>query len=700
MTGLEVDAAGGRFLWRGTNAAYAVAVNGEGELEHLHFGHPEVRPDDLPAPRAGAPRWPWVTVGHVSGLEYPAWGGAFYGEPCLKAAFADGVRDVRLAYAGHAQPGPDTLVLGLRDRAYPLAVELRYAFLEPGLVERHAVVRNEGDAPVVLEAAASAAWNLPAAGGSRLTHLAGAFARETHVHREALGPGTKVLESRVGITSHDANPFFMLDEGEATEEAGEVWFGALAWSGNWRLSLARGPHGVRVVGGINPFDFSWRLEAGEAFTTPTFLAGRTDGGFGEASRILHRHQRERVLPARPAGPRPVLYNSWEATEFDISEEGQAALAERAAALGVELFVVDDGWFGARDDDARGLGDWTPSPRKFPRGLTPLIERVRGLGMRFGLWVEPEMVNVDSDLYRAHPDWVYHFATRERTERRNQLVLNLARDDVREHLLGVLDALLRDHDVAYVKWDMNRPITEPGWAQAPAGRERELWVRHVHGLYALLAALRERHPDVAFESCASGGGRVDLGILRLCDQTWPSDNTDAVDRLAIQEGYSLAYAPRTMSCWVADPALWHPERRLPLAFRFHVAMCGVLGIGGDLLEWAPEELAEARAWVERYKGVRDVVQEGQLYRLVGARASGRSAVQYVHGPRSVVFAFQVAERFDEPVLRLPLRGLEPAARYAVSGCAAPVGGGALMGLGLEVELRGDAASAMVELERLG
>jgi alpha-galactosidase len=700
VSGLEVDEAAGRFLWRGSGAAYAAAVNGEGELEHLHFGHPGVRAEDLPAAQAAAPGWSWLTLGHVSGLEYPAWGGAFFGEPCLKATFADGVRDVRLAYAGCATPAADRLVVALRDRAYPLVLELHYAFLEPGLVERHAVVRNEGEAPVMLEVIASAAWNLPAAGGARLTHLAGGFARETHVHREALGPGAKVLESRVGVTSHDHNPFFAVDEGEAGEEAGEVWFGALAWSGSWRLSFERGAHGVRVVGGINPFDFAWRLEAGEAFTAPAFLAGRTDGGLGEASRILHRHQRERVLPARPAGLRPVLYNSWEATEFAISEEGQAALAERAAALGVELFVVDDGWFGHRDSDARGLGDWTPSPRKFPRGLTPLIERVRALGMRFGLWVEPEMVNADSDLFRAHPDWIYHFPTRTRTERRNQLVLNVGREDVREHLLGVLDALLADHDIAYVKWDMNRPITEPGWPGAPAGRERELWVRHVHGLYELLGALRERHPDVAFESCASGGGRVDLGILRLCDQTWPSDNTDAVDRLAIQEGYSLAYAARTMSCWVADPALWHPGRRLPLAFRFHAAMCGVLGIGGDLLGWSEEELAEARAWVEAYKRVRDVVQEGDLFRLEAARASGRTALQYVRGPRSVVFAFGPVERFDEPVLRLRLRGLDPAARYAVSGHDAPLGGGALMGLGLDVELRGDAASAMVELERVG
>ena len=258
----------------------------------------------------------------------------------------------------------------------------------------------------------------------------------------------------------------------------------------------------------------------------------------------------------------------------MDHEGQAKLAGKAAAMGVELFVVDDGWFGARDDDRAGLGDWVVNRRKFPEGLAPLIDRVRSLGMQFGIWVEPEMVNPDSDLYRAHPDWIYHFPTRPRTEARNQLIVNLGRDDVQDHLFDALDGLLSENDISFVKRDMNRPFSEPGWPEAPGGRDREVWVRHVRGLYELLGRLRERRPQVDFESCSGGGGRADLGILRPAEQVWTSDNTDPHDRLFIQEGFSMAYPARAMACWVADGSeavmfvLRHPHNLLATAPRLY------------------------------------------------------------------------------------------------------------------------------------
>lgn len=325
-------------------------------------------------------------------------------------------------------------------------------------------------------------------------------------------------------------------------------------------------------------------------------------------------------------------------------------------MGVELFVVDDAWFGQRTSDRAGLGDWTPNPERFPGGLKPLADEVHALGMQFGIWVEPEMVNADSDLYRAHPDWVQHFPGRTRTEFRNQLVLNLARTDVQNYLWEQLDSLLSGAPIDYVKWDFNRCFTDAGWP----GEEypQKLWIEHVDALYALIDRLRAAHPGVAFESCSGGGGRIDLGILARTDQVWTSDNTDPLDRLAIQEGFGQIHPARVMAAWVTDsPNAQLNSRVSSLRFRFVSAMAGVLGVGGDLTEWSDEELAEARGWVDLYKEIRPVVQHGALYRLRAPRG-GLSAVQYTHGDETVVLMWLEAQRYGElpPVLRL--RGSTP------------------------------------------
>lgn len=319
---------------------------------------------------------------------------------------------------------------------------------------------------------------------------------------------------------------------------------------NWRISVEQTPYRqVRVTGGFNTFDFSYLLKPGEALETPEFYGGFSEAGFGEASRLLHDLERNDIQPhGAKARVRPVLYNSWEATEFNVTETGQKALAARAAKLGVELFVIDDGWFGKRNTDHAGLGDWVVNPAKFPNGLKPLISYVNGLGMDFGLWVESEMVNPDSNLDRAHPDWVMNFPGRPRSELRNQLVLNLAREDVREYIFGFLDKLATDYNIRYFKWDMNRTFAEPGWPEAAPG---QLWVKYVRNLYDILARLRAKHPDLEIESCSGGGGRVDLGIMRYVDKFWTSDNTEPFDRLRIQEGFSEAYAAKFMSAWVTD-----------------------------------------------------------------------------------------------------------------------------------------------------
>jgi alpha-galactosidase len=335
-------------------------------------------------------------------------------------------------------------------------------------------------------------------------------------------------------------------------------------------------------------------------------------------------------------------------------------------MGVELFVVDDGWFVGRRDEHAGLGDWTVDLEKFPRGLGPLVERVTKLGMGFGLWVEPEMVNPDSNLYRAHPDWAYHFANRSRTESRYQLVLNLGREDVADWVFATVDRLLSEQDISFIKWDMNRPFSDPGWPEQVGRNPERAWVDHVRNLYEILDRLRAAHPQVAFESCSSGGGRADLGILSRTEQVWTSDNTDAWDRIAMQEGFSYAHAPMAMAAWVTDSPNVHTGRRLPLRYRFHVAMAGSLGIGGNLAEWSSGELAEAKALVATYKEVRPTVQHGRSYRLASTRTGALGAVEYISrdGMDVVVLAWTGVRRFRPtvPNQRVRLAGLEPSALY--------------------------------------
>jgi alpha-galactosidase len=513
----------------------------------------------------------------------------------------------------------------------------------------------------------------------------------------------------LGHTGHNLNPWFAIDSGDAEEEHGRVWFGALAWSGNWRISVEQTPYQqVRVTGGFNTFDFAYPLNPGQSLETPQFYAGFTNEGFGGASRMLDKLELESIEPGGlNARVRPVLYNSWEATEFNVSEEGQKALADKAAKLGIELFVVDDGWFGARNNDRAGLGDWVVNPKKFPHGLKSLIEHVNKLGMDFGLWVEPEMVNPDSDLYRAHPDWVMNFPGRPRGELRHQLVLNLARDDVRDYIFSVLDRLASEYNIRYFKWDMNRTFSEPGWPEMAADEQKKLWVKYVWNLYDILKRLRAKHPNLEIESCSGGGGRVDLGILRYVDEFWTSDNTEAFDRLRIQEGFSQAYAAKLMSAWVTDVPNMN-TRSTPLQYRFLVAMQGALGVGANLNKWTDADFSLATRLIGGYKNVRHTVQQGRLYRLLSPRTNDTTANQYVaqDGADSVLFAFRHSQEYNTLPPLVYLKGLEERSVYRVesidgklSGGAADYSGAYLMHHGLQVVLKGDFDSTAVLLHRV-
>jgi alpha-galactosidase len=591
------------------------------------------------------------------------------------------IRDLRLRYVDHevvmdAQPGlapvhglpvkntspRETLRVRLKDPAQNFFVTLCYRLTpEHDVIERWLELENAGLDTVSFEVCYFASLHLPN-GANELTYVSGTWAREFTTHRQRLSPGTHVIESRNLQTSHFSNPFFLLNRpGQAWEETGTVYFGALAFSGAWQIAIEQTPTwGVRVHAGYHPFDFQLDLAPGEKHVTPAIVSGVTSEGWGGASRRLHAFTQERVLPHPQI--RPVLYNGWEAMYFNLSLDGLIELARKAAAIGVELFCIDDGWFGARRSDMAGLGDWVVRADAFPQGMEPLVQEVQRLGMKFGLWIEPEMVNPDSDLYRRHPEWVLHFPGRERTEARHQLILDFGRPEVVEHIFNVLDELVTRYDIAFFKWDMNRLATEPGSVVGKA-----IWRAHTAAVYSLMDRLRARHPTLDIQSCSGGGGRIDLGMLARADQVWVSDNTDAFDRIRIQEGFSLAYPARCMEAWVTHEHSHITQRTTSLSLRFDVAMRGVLGIGSSLNELSAEELAEYARYIAFYKRIRPVIQEGLLYRLERLEEFQTSVIEYVlPDGREAVYSIAVRDHQIGSVRPAALlKGLLPSAIYSVT-----------------------------------
>ena len=709
MADINYDASSRSWVLQMETSTYCIGLNADAtSLEHIYWGErvTEAAAGEMVRARK-LPFVPFESLTGISPEEYAPWGEMRYNEPGLKVEYADGTRVIEWVFEEHGverSGASQMLWLRFRDRVYPLVVTLCYRIYDgQDVIERWIRLENSGASDgVIIEQALSADWRLPRRECYRLTYLQGHWGKETQVTQSILKPCKVVLESRRGITSHQINPWVALDpEASTTEESGEVWSAALAWSGSWKIVVETTPYGeVHCIGGMNDFDFRYHLAEGERLDLPVFAGVYSNKGFGGMSRSWHAYEREHVLPAASDAVRPVLYNSWEATAFAVNERNQIELAEKAAGLGIEVFVVDDGWFGERHHDYAGLGDWKVNPEKFPRGLNPLIARVNTLGMRFGLWIEPEMVNPDSDLYRAHPDWVYHFHHRARTQGRNQLMLNLARDDVRDWMFLMLDTLLSEHHIEFIKWDINRAISEPGWPEEVGRNSERVWIDHVRHLYSVIDELRRRHPQVVFESCAGGGGRVDLGILSRVEQVWTSDNTDAFDRLRIQEGFSYPYTPRVMMCWVTDCPNFVTQRTVSLRYRFHVAMAGSLGIGGDLSHWSTQELEEARDFIATYKRVRSTIQNGLLYRLRSPRHGNVTASQYValDGSESVVFAWGHSQQFGETRVILPLHGLGEESYYEESDTGNTYSGSYLTQKGLRVNLVGDFDSCMVHLVR--
>jgi len=704
QTSVEYSAEKKVWLLHTDSSALGLGINPRGELIQLYWAGPLWRADDIAAATNGREMSSFDPPQSLLNEEYPGWGGTRYAEPAVKITRADRGRDLVLHYSSHAIDG-DNLKIVLKDVRDEIYVTVNYqTFPREGIIRKSALLENRTREPLAIESLQAGVWYLPHGTGYRLSYVSGRWAAESQLSREPIHTGVKELQSRKGHTSHNFNPWFAIDDGSATEESGRVWFGALGWSGNWRISVEQTPYEqVRVTGGLNPFDFGYRLKPGESLESPPFYGGYSENGFGGMSRRMHRFELTDILPhGLQARQRPVLYNSWEATTFAVDEPGQRALAEKAAKLGVELFVMDDGWFGKRNNDHAGLGDWTVNPQKFPNGLEPLIDHVNSLGMDFGLWVEPEMVNPDSDLYRAHPDWAMHSGDRPRSELRNQLVLNMARDDVKEYIFGVLDKLASQYKIRYFKWDMNRPFAEQGWDNVE--EPKELWVRYVANVYEIIDRLRAKHPNLEIESCSGGGGRIDLGILRRVDEVWTSDNTEAFDRLGIQYGFSQMYAPKIMSAWVTDVPNMN-RRSTPLKFRFLVAMQGALGVGANLNKFTDADSKLASDLIAYYKSIRGTVQEGNLYRLLSPQSGEITANEYVaqDGEQAVLFAFLHSQQYSEMPPPIRLAGLDPKATYRTQvygQTASQVFSGAyLMQNGISLRLAGDYDSTAVKVERV-
>jgi len=699
------------FRLDGGDVTYVFGVNDHKELQAMYWGHRLPASQVFAQPVRGREVASFDGPVTVTPHEFIGWGGVLYVEPDLKVTFPDGNRDLVLEYVS-SEVAANEIHVRMKDIERAVFVTLNYRMdAATGVLARDAVVENATKTPIKLEQVAAATWNLPRGEDYRLHYVTGRWAGEWSLKEQPVQGGKTVLESRRGTTGAQNNPWFMIDRaGENDQDAGEVWFGALGWSGSWQIAVEQNVvKDVRVTGGPNAFDFGYQLKAGEKFETPWFYGGYSEHGVGGASRLLHRFEVDNILPNHPTPKiRPVLYNSWEATTFDVTAEGQMALAEKAASMGVERFVIDDGWFGQRKNDHAGLGDWYVNKQKFPNGLKPLIDKVHGLGMDFGIWVEPEMINLDSDLYRKHPDWVLNFTGRPRTEGRNQLVLNLARKDVHDYTLEWLDKLLTENKIAFVKWDYNRQWAEPGWPAAAVEEQKNVYVDFIRNYYDILEQLRKRHPEVEIESCSGGGGRVDLGVMRYTDEVWTSDNTDAYDRLFIQDGFTYAYTPAVMMAWVTDSPTWVNKRTLSLEYRFLSSMQGSLGVGANLKDWKDEDFATAKKMIASYKEIRETVQRGALYRLISPTGHEQSVTETVarDGKQAVVFAFLHSSTENYPFPTVRLRGLDENAVYALkpiagkaaAGTPASATGGYWMHHGMDVMLKGDFQAAAFVLTR--
>ena len=681
------------FTLETAHASYQMCVNAYGFLQHLHFGEklgggsceglqgtgfmsfspaPDVAGND------------YLASPDLTQQEYPVFGSGDYRSHCMAVTFADGGRNPELCYQSHriltekpaleglpALHGDcETLEITLRDRWTDLEVVLLYSvFAQYDAIARSARIVNHTGAAVEVNAALTACLDFSESNFD-LLHFWGRHAMERLVERTPLTHGKICVDSVRGTSSHQQNPFVIVCDHAATEDAGRCWGVSLLYSGNFTACAEVDQAACcRVTMGINPTGFSWHLENGESFQTPEAALVYSGEGLGALSRRYHKLYRRNLCRGEWAlKQRPVLINNCEATYFDFDDEKLVGIAKTAADLGVEMLVVDDGWFGNRFDDNRALGDWVVNTEKVRGGMKSLCDRINALGMKLGLWFEPEMISEDSDLYRAHPDWCLHVPGRGKSRSRNQLVLDMSRKEVRDHIHDMMYAVLSSANFSYVKWDMNRHLTDVWSADLPAGRQGEVYHRFVLGVYELLDRLETEFPHILFEGCSGGGGRFDAGMLYYHPQIWCSDNTDAIERLEIQYGTSFGYPISAVGSHVSACPNHQTGRTTPFHTRGVVAMSGTFGYELDLNKISEEEKEQVRAQVKQYHRLYSLINDGDYYRLLDmTQQKDLSAWEFAaeDGSRALLNIVYAHVRANCPPPMLYLRGLTPDASYRVT-----------------------------------
>lgn len=643
-----------------------------------------------------------VSLEHLK-QEYPVYGTTDYREPAVEVIQTNGSRLSDLSYAGFLiiQGKPQlpglpavyvekedeaaTLIITLKDSVTGLSVQLFYTiFEERPVITRSVCFTNQGCEALHLGRAMSLSMDFPDCDYEWL-QFSGVWARERHLKTRNLEPGIVSVGSMRGSSSHEHNPFIILKRPHTDESQGEAVGFSLIYSGNFLAQAEVDNQNVtRILLGIHPDTFDWKLEPGADFQTPEAVMAYTCRGLNELSQSFHSLYQKRLARGYWRDrPRPILLNNWEATYFDFNEDLLVEIADRAKKCGVELFVLDDGWFGARRNDRAGLGDWTANKELLPDGISGLSKRIEALGMKFGLWFEPEMVNADSDLYRAHPDWILQMPGRRASLGRHQHVLDFSRKEVVDCIYNMMAALLREAKISYIKWDMNRYITECYCAALPADQQGEVFHRYILGVYDLYERLTREFPHVLFESCASGGARFDPGMLYYAPQAWTSDDTDAIERLKIQYGTSYCYPVSSMGSHVSAVPNHQLHRNTPLYTRANTAYFGTFGYELDLNKLTEDEREEVKKQIAFMKEYRGLIQFGTFYRLCSPFEGNITAWMVVSPDKktAIIGWYKTLNQVNAPFSRIRLQGLDPELCYHLEGCSQTFYGDELMNAGL-------------------
>lgn len=632
--------------------------------------------------------------------EYAGLGKGDYRYPAFQITYPNGSRTSEFQYRDYelkdgkarltglpstfADDSNDSQTLTVKLADGDLELQLHYTiFADEDVIVRSTTFVNHGKT-VFLNRALSAQLDLPDANYDFI-QFAGSWSRERHLHRSHLHPGTQSISSLRTASSHQENPFFMLARPHTDNNQGAVFGFNFVYSGNFLDSVEVDQFDTtRVLIGINPDEFGWKLNSGDSFQTPEVIFSYTDNGFNALSQQLGAFYAQHLInPHFAYQERPILINNWEATFMDFTEDKLMPIVERAKELGIEMFVLDDGWFGHRDDDRSSLGDWFVDEKKFNHGIAGFAKRVHDLDMKFGLWFEPEMISIDSKLYQTHPEWMIKTPGRGQTPGRHQFVLDMSRQEVVDYLFGLMSHIIQDAKLDYIKWDMNRNITEMYGADLPADQQLEFSHRYILGVYDLYDRLTKAFPDVLFESCASGGGRFDLGMMYYAPQAWCSDDTDAVERIKIQDGTSYGYTPSMWGAHVSAVPNDQVGRLTSIDMRAKVAYFGAFGYELDVTELSDEEQATIKQQVAFYKQYRKLFQFGTFYRLETPDTSDNVYGWETVSPdkqTAIGMRYQILNGANPAYIRYYFKGLDPERRYTVNDGSEVFSGAELMNAG--------------------